>query len=161
MTIQELQSYASVAPQWTEACLAEHVRGESTDAPRQMRGRAPRAAVVQAEARTRPPTRSEHRVGYARVAGRVGPGIARETAPVRPTSIRQAAASRPGSPDQGALGRRVLARPTSTVRACHVQAPARAGVVDDVPTWVLAVIGITVGVLMLLALAFLGGPAYA
>lgn len=35
------------------------------------------------------------------------------------------------------------------------------GVVDDVPAWVLAAIGVVVGVLVLLAVGFLGGPAYA
>ncbi|WP_380059604.1 hypothetical protein [Dietzia aurantiaca] len=47
------------------------------------------------------------------------------------------------------------------MRACEVQAPAPAGVVDDVPTWALVVCGVLFGIAMLLALAFLGGPAYA
>ena len=54
----------------------------------------------------------------------------------------------------------VRPRPAITVRACRVDAPPRGGVVDDVPTWALLVCGIVVGVLMLLALAFLGGPTY-
>ncbi|MFN3338774.1 MAG: hypothetical protein ACK40Z_03675 [Dietzia sp.] len=62
-----------------------------------------------------------------------------------------------------APGRRVLVRPASAeqVRACGVEARATAPVVDDVPTWALLVCGIVFGVLMLLALALLGGPAYA
>ncbi|MBB1008846.1 hypothetical protein G6010_04430, partial [Dietzia sp. SLG510A3-3B2-2] len=62
-----------------------------------------------------------------------------------------------------APGRRVLVRPVSTdrVRACHVEAPASTGVVDDVPAWALLACGIAFGVIMLLAVAFLGGPAYA
>jgi hypothetical protein len=34
-------------------------------------------------------------------------------------------------------------------------------VVDDVPTWALLACGVVFGILMLLALALLGGPAYA
>lgn len=61
----------------------------------------------------------------------------------------------------GSAGQRVLGRPPVSVRACRVEAPSVAGVVDDVPTWVLVGAGILVGVLMLLVLAFAGGPAYA
>lgn len=42
-----------------------------------------------------------------------------------------------------------------------MQAPAGSPVVDDVPTWVLLACGVIFGLVMLLALAFLGGPAYA
>ncbi|WP_216693256.1 hypothetical protein [Dietzia psychralcaliphila] len=62
-----------------------------------------------------------------------------------------------------APGRRVLVRPASAdqVRACGAEVRTNAPVVDDVPTWALLVCGIVFGVLMLLALALLGGPAYA
>lgn len=60
-------------------------------------------------------------------------------------------------------GRRVLARPavSDSVRACRVEAPSVSGVEDDVPTWALLACGIAFGVIVLLAVAFLGGPAYA
>ncbi|QGW24844.1 hypothetical protein GJR88_02791 [Dietzia sp. DQ12-45-1b] len=62
-----------------------------------------------------------------------------------------------------APGRRVSVRTASTgqVRACGVEARPAAPVVDDVPTWALVVGGIVFGILMLLALALVGGPAYA
>lgn len=62
-----------------------------------------------------------------------------------------------------APGRRVLVRPASAerVRACGSEARSSAPVVDDVPTWALVACGIVFGILMLLALALLGGPAYA
>ncbi|MFN3600370.1 MAG: hypothetical protein ACK4UY_03160 [Dietzia sp.] len=62
-----------------------------------------------------------------------------------------------------APGRQVLVRPASPhqVRACGVEARPAAPVVDDVPTWALLACGILFGILMLLALALLGGPAYA
>ena len=31
---------------------------------------------------------------------------------------------------------------------------------DDVPTWVLLTCGVVLGVILLLALAFIGGPTY-
>lgn len=60
-------------------------------------------------------------------------------------------------------GRRVLARPAPVgqVRACRVQPQPAGQVVDDVPTWALLACGIVLGVLMLVALVLLGGPAYA
>ncbi|UVE95583.1 DUF3806 domain-containing protein [Dietzia sp. B32] len=62
-----------------------------------------------------------------------------------------------------APGRRVLVRPASAegVRACHIEAPVASGVVDDVPTWALLACGIAFGVILLFAVAYLGGPAYA
>ena len=60
-------------------------------------------------------------------------------------------------------GRTALVRPASTgqVTACRVASKPVSPVVDDVPTWVLLACGILFGVVMLLALALLGGPAYA
>lgn len=59
--------------------------------------------------------------------------------------------------------RRMPARPPSAegVRACRVETPADTAVVDDVPAWALLTCGILFGVVLLLALALLGGPAYA
>ena len=79
---------------------------------------------------------------------------------VRPAAGVRVGAVRSEGPSAVAPGRRVLPRSSVRARACHVEAPSPAGVVDDVPTWALLVCGILVGVLMLLALAFLGGPAY-
>lgn len=77
--------------------------------------------------------------------------------------VRPRVTARPAAVTSVAPGRRVLVRPVSTdrVRACHVEAPASTGVVDDVPAWALLACGIAFGVIMLLAVAFLGGPAYA
>lgn len=60
-------------------------------------------------------------------------------------------------------GRVAAVRPASAgqVTACRVAASPASPVVDDVPTWVLLACGIVFGVVMLLALALLGGPAYA
>ena len=57
----------------------------------------------------------------------------------------------------------VQARPVASdsVRACRVESSAPTRVVDDVPAWALLACGIAFGILMLLAVAFLGGPAYA
>lgn len=72
---------------------------------------------------------------------------------------------RPRSSPTRSVGpnRRVLSRPAAVdqVRSCRVQAQPAMPVVDDVPTWALLACGIVFGVLMLMALALLGGPAYA
>lgn len=62
-----------------------------------------------------------------------------------------------------APGREVLIRPASSqgVRACRIDVGTETAVVDDVPAWVLLACGIAFGVVLLLALALLGGPAYA
>lgn len=59
-------------------------------------------------------------------------------------------------------GRSGPARPATTGQptACRVATISASPVVDDVPTWVLVACGIVFGVVMLLALALLGGPAY-
>lgn len=151
MTVQELQSHTDFAPRWTEACPVEHSLGEM-DGPRR-RGAGPtgRPGAVPAGARNRPPTRPQDRRASATAT------VDR----VRPVAPRQVGPGRPAGRVSVAPDRRVLARPSVDARACHVAAPARAGVVDDVPTWALLACGVLVGVLMLLALAFLGGPAYA
>lgn len=140
MTVQELQAYADLAPRWTEACPVEHGVGvESARGGDTAMGR-----PVAAGFRNRPSARAADRLGPAPVPVRR----------VRPVGGRQ------GAYVSVAPGRRVLTGPATAVRACSVEAPAQSGVVDDVPTWVLAACGIALGVLMLLAVAFLGGPAY-
>ena len=109
------------------------------------------------------------------------PETGRDGAPARPVRRRTPSGSRPGGAPTvrgtGALsapvapGRRVAAAPVTGVRSCRVSAapaamdaratvPASVRVVDDVPTWVLLVCGVVFGIVMLLALAFVGGPAY-
>lgn len=56
---------------------------------------------------------------------------------------------------------RVLPASAKQVRSCRVSAPSDANVVDDVPTWALLACGVVFGLLLLLAVALLGGPAYA
>lgn len=157
MTVQELRSHRDVTPLWTEACPAEHGVGT----PRGSRqgglglglglGSAVRPARGPGAPRLRPPTRPvDRRAVTSRAAERGRPVAGRSAGSVR------AAGLAPVSP-----GRRVLSRPSATARACRVEAPVSAGVVDDVPTWALLTCGILFGILMLLAVAFLGGPAYA
>ena len=154
MVVQELQSSPAFTPLWTEACPVGHAHGE-------MRGSRPgildpAVRPASAGAQKRPPTRSEFGLGgVPRSAERVRP-----VASPRGGSVRSVPGRTVGRAPVGA-GPRVLPRSASAARACHVVAPSRAGVVDDVPTWVLVSCGIVVGVLMVLALAFLGGPAYA
>ena len=154
MVVQELQSCPEVTPPWTGVCPVGHGLGEIRAGRPGVLAPAARQAPV--GPRKRPPARSGS--GLARVprsAGRVRPVTSAPGAPVRAVPVR-AAGRAPGAP-----GTRVLIRATPAARACRVVAPPRAGVVDDVPTWVLVSCGMIVGVLMLLALAVLGGPAYA
>ncbi|WP_354054317.1 hypothetical protein [Dietzia sp. 2505] len=93
------------------------------------------------------------------VSSRVRPCPDAEFRPVtRTLDRRRQPATRSVAP-----GRRVLVNPASagSVRACGSEARSSVPVVDDVPTWALVVCGIVFGILMLLALALLGGPAYA
>ncbi|MDX2355562.1 hypothetical protein [Dietzia sp. PP-33] len=70
---------------------------------------------------------------------------------------------RPATTRSVAPGRRVLVRSASPAqaRSCRVEVQPASPVVDDVPTWALLACGVVFGILMLLALALLGGPAYA
>ena len=151
MTVQELQPHTDVAPLWTDACPRGH-GAEQTRGWRQVGvGSSGRPAMAPAGARIRPPTRSVGlRAAAPTTVDRVRPVSSRSVGTVRSTGRA------PVSP-----GRRVPSRPAAGARACHIEAPSPVGVVDDVPTWALLTCGIVVGVLMLLALAFLGGPAYA
>ena len=78
-------------------------------------------------------------------------------------STDRVAAFSPASSGTAAPRRIVQTRPVASdrVRACRVESPAPTRVVDDVPAWALLACGIAFGILMLLAVAFLGGPAYA
>lgn len=64
-----------------------------------------------------------------------------------------------------APARRVRVRPVGVsgtgVRACRVDTAAGAAVVDDVPTWALLACGVVFGLVLLLLVALVGGPAYA
>lgn len=155
MTVQELQSHTDFTPRMIQACPVGH--GPVEHLPSELRrirqggaGPTGRAVRVSAGSRVRPPTRSEDRRA----------GISATADSVRPAAGVRVGAVRSEGPSAVTPGRRVLPRSSVKARACHVEAPSPAGVVDDVPTWALLACGILVGVLMLLALAFLGGPAY-
>ena len=151
MTVQELHSRIDFTPLWTEACPVEHGLEEMRGSRQGGAGSAVRPVMAPAGARMLPPTRSgDRRAVTPRTGDRVSPVAGRPVSSVRSAGLA------PVSP-----GRRVLSRPAAGARACYVEAPSSVGVVDDVPTWVLLTCGILVGVLMLLALALVGGPAYA
>lgn len=153
MTVQELQSSSDLAPSWTEACPVEHGMRETRESrgPAVSRVAGAPFGAVPAGARHRPPNRESVRSG-TNVVGSAG---------TRPVALREAASLRSNSLVSVAPGRRVLIRQTNDVRACRVEATAPARVVDDVPTWALLACGVLFAVVMLLALAFMGGPAYA
>lgn len=67
-----------------------------------------------------------------------------------------------GRVDSG-LPARVLPAPGvgTGVRACRVESTSGSAVVDDVPTWVLLACGVVFGLVLLLLVALMGGPAYA
>ena len=118
-------------------------------------------AVMEMQSQARPAVRwtevcaSEH---GAAVVARPRPQIrAGELASARTLDRRGEVGHRSVAP-----GRRVLVRPASAerVRACRVEAPATSPVVDDVPAWVLVACGVVFGMVMLLALALVGGPTY-
>lgn len=64
-----------------------------------------------------------------------------------------------------APGPRARVRPAVSVgagvRACHAESASGPTVVDDVPTWVLLACGLVFGLVLLLLVALVGGPAYA
>lgn len=138
MTILEMQPQARPAMRWTEVCAADHL------APARRVGGQFIGNVGVADRPATRPTRSAER---STVVERVRPSVRGYSA----------------SATLVAPGRRVLVRPAvaDSVRACRVEAPSVSGVVDDVPTWALLACGIAFGVIVLLAVAFLGGPAYA
>lgn len=146
MSVLEMQSHAGPTVRWTEVCPDDH---------RELGARAARPRIDRAPVRTgHAPRRTVVRPGGDRPA--VSPSRAG-------TLVRSRVPARPAPVTTVAPGRRVLVRSAATdqVRACHVEAPVSGGVVDDVPAWALLACGIAFGVIMLLAVAFLGGPAYA
>lgn len=148
MTVLETRSQAGSTVRWSEICGPQHhsaafalgfekaVAGSSPDRLTRVR-RNPRNVA-------RPATRVE-RQPRAAVAGS-SPGSVR---PARGVSVGR--------------GRQVPARVISAdrPRACQVNTAAAAKVTDDVPTWVLLTCGIVFGVMLLLAMAFIGGTSYA
>ncbi|MDV8000388.1 hypothetical protein [Rhodococcus sp. IEGM 1408] len=150
MSVLEMQSQSRPAVRWTEVCATEHsaVNLGATEHSAVNLGATEHSAVnlgatelgAPATTRVRPRDGSERGLTIRtldrgrRVPTRsIGPG---RLSPVRPASAGQ-------------------------VTACRVAAKPASPVVDDVPTWVLLACGIVFGVVMLLALALLGGPAYA
>lgn len=147
MTVQELQFFTDSGRRWTEACPVEHgVAGHH-------------AGVAAPAVRRRADSRSRRRP-VTPVSGRriVSAGAPQRS---RPSSASGVSVSRSNTVAPVAPGRRANPSSTSSVRACQVEAPSPVGVVDDVPTWALLTCGLLFGMAMLLALAFLGGPAYA
>lgn len=146
MSVLERQTHTGPTVRWTEVCPDVH---------REQGARAARPRIDPAPIRTRPALRRAD----------VGPGGERPAvSPARAGAlVRSRMPARSAQLTSVAPGRRVLVRSVATdqVRACHVDAPVSGGVVDDVPAWVLLACGIAFGVIMLLAVAFLGGPAYA
>ena len=138
MTILEMHSQARPATRWIEVCAAEHI----TPPPRMRREH-----CVGDGAKVRPAKRSARGVDRSNYGE-----LARPSGRARMTAAPLAAPRRS-----------IVARPSyaDNVRACSVEAPSVSGVVDDVPTWVLLACGIAFGVILLLVLALLGGPAYA
>lgn len=161
MTVQGIQSHAHLTRSWTEVCTGEHGVGPVGDPSG--RGGRPASALSSVASRTRPVAGSKgRRAGGVVGTDRVRPVSARRSAQGRGVAFdRPPASGRSTSAVPVAPGRRVVVRSAGSVRACEVQAPAPAVVVDDVPTWALVVCGVLFGIAMLLALAMLGGPAYA
>ena len=163
MSVQELQSHAHLTRSWTEVCAGEHGVVPVRDSGG--RGGRPASALPSGASRTRPVVRSKgRRAGGAVSTDRARPVSARRSVQRRGVAFdRSPASGRSTSAAPVVPGRRIVVRSAGSVRACNVQAPATApvGVVDDVPTWALVVCGVLFGIAMLLALAFLGGPAYA
>lgn len=149
MTILEMHSHTDSTARWTEICAAEH-----------------RAPAQSADGVRRDPDRSGERQARGRTGTRPGarPVGRRDSAsPNRGASADRVATLAPAPSRTPAPRRIVQARPVASdsVRACRVESSAPTRVVDDVPAWALLACGIAFGILMLLAVAFLGGPAYA
>lgn len=165
MTVTEMQSHARPTVRWTEVCAVDH-RGQFSSAgvagaelPVRS-GRPPRRSVVRPEG-SRPAAASTRSASTSAVAGRAESGRAVSTR--AESLVRPRVPARPASTTSVAPGRHLLVRTVASdrARACRVDTPISTGVVDDVPTWALMACGIAFGVIMLLAVAFLGGPAYA
>lgn len=148
MTILEMHSQEGSTVRWSEVCGPQHHSASVV----------PRAGGIAAEyipagsARTRrlPQSRVRpiNRVERRSLVPVAGP----RSAHARPA--RQLSAG----PDRRVPGGAVT---RDRIRACHVDTGAAVRMTDDVPTWVLLTCGVVLGVILLLALAFIGGPTYA
>lgn len=135
MTVLELQQHTPSRVRWTEVCATEHAPSPQVRAlPALGAGRRLPASMPVSPGAPRSSVRSV----LAEPRERVVPGRDRATAP-----------------------RRAVPAVTGGVRSCRREEFAPVRVVDDVPTWVLAACGVVFGLMMVLALAFVGGPAYA
>lgn len=105
--------------------------------------------ILEMQTRTQPPVR------WTEVCATEHTTVVRPTVPASQQS--SLTATNAVSPGRRA---RVLPMSTSQARSCRVSAPAEVSVVDDVPTWMLLVCGVVFGLILLLAVALLGGPAY-
>ncbi|MCT2262997.1 MULTISPECIES: hypothetical protein [Dietzia] len=148
MTVLELHSHTDSTVRWTEICPAEH---------RASMHRVDHGVNANPAADPRTRGRGVTRPG-ARPVGRHDAAAPRRGAPADRRPALAPTASRMPTPRLADRTRPVSA---DQVRACRIEAPAPACVVDDVPAWALLACGIVFGVIMLLAVAFLGGPAYA
>ena len=164
MAVQEMQSYVGSVPGVIEVCPADHQVRRSSAVHRDPSGPVRHQKATARVSGARP---SRGRTTERRHDGGGAKGSVRPVAVRRVGSERIAdggrAMSRSLVPAQApvAPGRRVLVRSAGDVRSCRVEAPSAGRVVDDVPTWALVICGVLFGLAMLLALAFLGGPAYA
>lgn len=107
---------------------------------------------------------ADHRVDRRLAAPRIPAAASARTANRPASSVRVLGAAPTVSGARPAARTRPAGSRSSAgagVRACRPSRVAPAAVVDDVPAWVLVACGVIVGLLMVLALAFIGGPAYA
>lgn len=100
-------------------------------------------------------TRSQSAVRWTEVCAAEHTSAVQQTVP----AVRRPSSSL-GSSVPTDLALRVLPLSPRQVRSCSVSAPAEVNVVDDVPTWILLACGVIFGLLLLLAVALLGGPTY-
>ena len=107
---------------------------------------------------------ADHRADR-RLAATRRPAAASARTAIRPASTGRGRGAAPTAPGvrPGVRTRPAGSRATAGagVRACRPSRVAPAAIVDDVPAWVLLACGVIVGLLMVLALAFIGGPTYA
>lgn len=148
MTVLEMRSQAGLTVRWSEVCGPQHHSAAFA------------LNLEEALGGARPDSLA--RVGrtfrdIARPASRVDRGPRGAEAGSSPGAVR------PARGVSVAPGRRAPTRVVSADRArtCHVNTAAAAKVTDDVPTWVLLTCGIVFGVMLLLAMAFIGGTSYA
>ena len=169
MSVREIKRQSDPLAAWSEVCARDH------GAPAATRARIGSGTALAPRPVNRPLTRPVSRPGDRMARrGRTANGQTLAGRPVDTRSVvarsvvagsmaTRSASTSPAPTRSVAPGRRLSERSVSghQARACRVEAPLVSPVVDDVPTWALLTCGIVVGIIMLLALAFLGGPAYA